>query len=146
MTHELLHLDGNTEIRGQQGNKTVTVAYLSSQQAREKELSEIPYVIPLAGFASSDTLKRANVNGKSIVAWSVEADCGVRLRPCSIKEKQKAMVEHIEETHECRIACIYQSCARLLSEVQRERAVWAEKTEKSYFNTTHFITGRGIAG
>jgi hypothetical protein len=68
------------------------------------------------------------------------------LRPCSIKEKQEAMVEHIEETYERRITCIYQSGARILSQVQREGAVWAEKTEKSYFNTAHFITGRGIAG
>jgi hypothetical protein len=28
MTHELFHVDGNPKIRGQQGDKTVAVAYL----------------------------------------------------------------------------------------------------------------------
>jgi hypothetical protein len=30
MTYKLLHLDGNTKIRDEKGNKTVTVAYLPS--------------------------------------------------------------------------------------------------------------------
>src|SRR5688500_6900800 len=145
MANKLFYLDRHVKIRCQQRNETVAVAYLAAEQASEEEFGKIAYVITSAELVPGHAFKRADVDGKPVLTWPVQANSGTRLRPCSIKEEKKTMVEHIEKTHESSISRVDHPPTPVLRKVQREGTVGAKKTKKPDFDAPRLTFGRRIA-
>ena len=91
------------EVRGEQCHQPVAVAHLPAEQTGEEQLGEISDLITLAHLAAGQPFERADINAEPVIVRPVQADCRTRLCPSTVKEQQKAMVEHIEKAHERRI-------------------------------------------
>ena len=74
--------------------------------------------------------ERADVDREAIVVRAIAVDVRLRLRPGAIEQRQEAMVKEVEEPAERRIAGVPQPLARVLGDVNRQRAVRAEQAEQ----------------
>lgn len=116
--HELLNQDREAkEPAAQFLAQPFRVAHLPVEQPGVMQLGEIRQGIAIAPCRQADAGQRPNVEAKTVFRWAIETDTGVRLRPCAVKQRQKAVVDEVRKTRKGRVTVVPHTGQCVLGEV-----------------------------
>ena len=127
---ELLDRRRHAEELPDDGGQPFRVAHLAHQGAGVKELRQVGHRVAMPQRRRRDADERARRRPGSGRVRAVAVDVRLRLRPRAVEQREEAMMEEIEEPAERRIAGVPQPMARVLGDVDRQRAVRPEQAEQ----------------
>src|SRR5207237_4113550 len=127
------NVNGNPEERRQQRRQPVTIAHMARQQAGKKQLRKIRHGIAIAQSRFTDPDERSDIEREAILLRTIEARRKLRLRPGAIEKLDKAVMQNVQKTREGTVARMYQPVSRVFGQMQRQRTVRSQQTEKTHF-------------
>src|SRR6185503_8805322 len=126
---ELLDAHRHAEMAPQHHLEALGAAHLAAEHPRVRELREVGCAVAVAKRRRAQAAERGEAPAEMVLGGAVEAHRGLRLRPSAVEELEHAVVEHVEEAHERRIAGVALAVARPVGEMDRQGAVGAEQAE-----------------
>src|SRR6185437_10118395 len=119
----------HAEKSAQRRRQAFGVPRETHEVARVRELGVIGHRIAASLRARSDADQACDIPGEAVVAGTVEARRGLRLRPRAVEQQYQSLMEDVGEARERRIVMVAQAVANEIGQVIRQRAVRTEKTE-----------------
>jgi hypothetical protein len=123
VARELLDPHRQPVVGAQDGGQAGSGAPAVRQQSGEVQLGEIADLVALPQRRGADAEQAAQVIAEAVAAGSVQADRRLGAGTRAVEQRQRAVVEDVEEGDQRAVAMVAGALARVLREVQRQRAV-----------------------
>src|SRR6185437_6215755 len=129
-TDELAYLDWQSEVVGENTLERIGGTGLGREMSRPAQFGAIRSGVPRARRGRSEPEQRADIEEETVAFGPVEARSRLGIGPGPIEERDQPMLEEIDEIRERRIFPLPATLVGVLGEMQRQRAIRTEYSER----------------
>src|SRR5262245_43649675 len=128
--HELVNPCREPEEALQDGSQPLGILRAPSQMPHEEPFGVVGDGVAIACAGQAEPRQRPDVHAESVLVGAVQVHRRANLGPRAIEEDPEPVVKEVEKARERGVTVVQESFARVLREMERQRAVRPEETEE----------------